>query len=410
MPSFAYMARDRNGILQTGHLDAVGEDEVVAILQNRGLIVTSLSRKDVPAMQKALARRRTRRLSARVKLQDKVQFCQQLSTLLDAGIPLVKSLEVIGGQVESRPLLLAVEQMRQDIEGGRTFRDAMAKHPKIFSSFWVNLVETGEASGHLAQSLHQLGAYVESAQELQSKATTAMTYPLVLMGASGLAVGVFVLKIIPIFAGIFASMGMKLPLLTQVLIDASGFAQRYIVLIAGGSVAAFFGLRQLAATDEAQWVIDRLLLKLPVFSKLFSGLQLAQFARGLSTLLESGVPILYSLEIVASSASNKVFARAIMEIKDYVREGKTMAEPLMNNDIFPPMLVQMVEVGEEIGEVGKMLDRVAVYYERQVKTFIDRMSVLFEPLAIMVMAAVIGTLVLAMFMPIFNMAGSFNTQ
>lgn len=405
MPGFIYMARDRNGVLQTGHLDAVGEEEVVAILQNRGLIVTSLSRKDAQATQRTRARRPTRRLRGRLTIRDKVQFCQQLATLLDAGIPLVRSLEVIGGQVESRPLLRAVEQMRGDIEAGRTFRDAMAKHPKIFSSFWINLVETGEASGHLAQSLEQLGSYLESSQELRSKAATAMTYPLVLIGAAVVATAVFMLKIIPIFRGIFESMDMQLPALTQTIISLSDFARQYVLLLAGGGMAAFWGIKRFFRTEQGRWLLDRLLLKLPLFNTLFIGMQLAQFSRGLATLLDSGVPILYSLEIVANSASNKVYGRAIGEIKDFVREGKTMAQPLQESGLFPPMLVQMVQVGEEIGELGKMLDRVAKYYETEVSTFIDRLSVLFEPLAIMVMAVVIGTLVVAMFMPIFNMAG-----
>ena len=403
MPSFIYSARDRNGVLQTGHLDAVGEEEVVGILQNRGLIVTSLTRKDAQSAQNA-KRTVRRRLRGKVKTQDKVLFCQQMATLLDAGIPLVKCLEVIGRQVESRPLLLAVDQMRADIEGGMTFRDAMAKHPKIFTSFWMNLVETGEASGHLGQSLHQLAGYLESAQALHTKATTAMTYPIVLLVAASGCMFIFVLKIIPVFKGIFHSMGAELPLLTQAVIRISDFTRQYLVLVVIGIVAAHWAVRQFLRTEQGGWLLDRLLLKLPVFNKLFIGLQLAQFARGLATLLESGVPILYSLEIMSTSASNRVYSRAISEVKDFVREGKTMAEPMAEAGLFPAMMVQMVQVGEEVGELGKMLDKVATYYEEQVSEFIERLSVLFEPLAIMVMAVVIGTLVLAMFMPIFNLS------
>ena len=406
MPSFLYNARDRNGVLQTGHLDAVGEEEVVAILQNRGLIVTRLTRKDTEGPQQArtkgTGRRRLR--AGGVKTGDKVQFCQQLATLLDAGIPLVKSLEVVGRQVESKTLLLAIDQMQQDIEAGQTFRDAMAKHPKVFSDFWMNLVETGEASGHLGQSLHQLSTYLESAQALQSKAATAMTYPLVLIAAAGICMGIFMLKIIPVFTGIFESMNMELPPLTKMIIGLSDFTRHYVLVVAAGAVGAFWGAKQFFRSEGGRLLLDRFLLSVPVFNKLFIGLQLAQFARGLATLLESGVPILYSLEITATSSSNQVYRRAIAEIKDFVREGKTMAEPLSESGLFPPMMVSMVQVGEEIGELGKMLDRVATYYEEQVATFIERMSVLFEPLAIMVMAGVIGVLVVAMFMPIFNMA------
>lgn len=408
MPTFHYMARDRHGLLQTGHLDAVGEDAVVAILQNRGLIVTALTHRGGGAGPRAYARATRRRLRARVTTYDQVLFCQELATLLDAGIPLVKGLEVLGAQVESRPLLLAIEQMRQDIEAGLTFRDAMAKHPKMFSNFWVHLVETGEASGHLAQALQQLGTYLESARTLQDKAITALTYPAVLIGAAILCTGIFVLKIIPVFTDIFASMNMKLPLLTQAIVTLGEFARRYVLLVAGATVVAVWAVRQFVRTEQGKWLVDQMVLRLPVFKRLFIGLQLAQFARGLATLLESGVPILYSLEITASSASNTVYGRAIAEVKDYVREGKPMAEPLMQSGLFPPMVIQMVQVGEEIGELGKMLDRIAKYYEGQVSTFIDRLSVLFEPLAIGVMGIVIGVLVVSMFLPIFTVAGTFG--
>jgi len=407
MASFVYVARDRSGILQTGDLDAVDEDEVLSVLQTRGLIVTSLARKESQVAERAL-RRRNVRLHGRVTVDDKVLFCQQLATLIDAGIPLLKGLEVLSTQVESRPLMMAIERMRQDIEGGLTFRDALAKHPKIFSSFWTNLVQTGEASGHLAQSLQQLARYLESVRDLQQKAITAMTYPLVLIGAAVLALAVFVLKIIPIFSGLFASMNVPLPLLTQIVMGVSEFARRYAIVVVLVLVGAGWLLRNFVRTEEGRWLVDRLLLKIPVFNRLFVQLQLAQFSRGLSTLLESGVPILFSLEIMEHSATNKVYGRAIGQVKESVRQGKTVAEPMDKESLFPPMMVQMIQVGEEIGELGKMLDRVAKHYEERVSTFIERLTSLFEPIAIAVMALIIGTLVISMFLPIFSIAGGFR--
>lgn len=403
MPGFLYAGRDRNGVLQTGNVEAADEEEVLRSLQARGLIVTSLTKKG--AQQVSTNRKTSRRLRSRVSIDDKVLFCQQMAVLLDAGIPLLKSLEVICLQIESRPLLVALEQMRQDIEAGKTFRDAMAAHPKIFTNFWVNLVETGEASGHLSQSLNQLARYLESVREIQRKAVTAVTYPSVLVVAAVFALAVFVLKIIPVFANIFVSMNITLPLLTQIIIGISMAARRYFVLWVGLLALGAWLLRRFVHTAEGRALLDRALLNVPVFNTLFIQLQLAQFARGLSTLLESGVPILFSLEIMENSASNVIYGKAIGEVKELVREGKTMAEPLDRTGLFPPMVVQMVQVGEEIGELGKMLDRVARYYEERVSTFIDRMTVLFEPIAIVFMAFVIGTLVIAMFLPIFSLAG-----
>jgi len=349
-----------------------------------------------------------RRLHGRVSVDDRVLFCQQLAALVEAGVPLARSLEVVSWQAESRPFLLAIEQLRQDIEAGLTFHEALAKHPKVFSRFWVNLVETGEASGHLAQSLNQLARYLESVRGLQRKAVTALTYPLVLIGAAILALAVFVFKIIPIFSGIFASMNVELPLLTQLIVGMSNFARRYAILVFLGMVAVGWGVRKFVRTEQGRWIVDRLLLRLPLAKQFFAQFQLAQFARGLGTLLESGVPILFSLEIMEQSAVNKVYAQAIAQVKESVREGKPMAEPMERTGVFPPMTVQMVQVGEETGELGKMLDRVAKYYEERVATFIERLQVLFEPIAIVVMAVIIGTIVISMFLPIFSLAGGFR--
>ena len=403
MPNFSFMARDRNGVLQTGHVDALDEDEVLAVLQGRGLTVTSLSRADVPP---SIARRHRiiHRLHQRVSQDDKVLFCQQLATLLGAGIPLLKSLEVISEQVESRRLVRAIERMREDIEAGHTFRDALAKHPRIFSNFWVNLVETGEASGHLAQSMDQLARYLESVRRVQQKAWTAVTYPIALMGFAAVGFSVFLLKVVPMFTRVFTDMHIQLPALTQLLVNLSNFTRVYFVLLVLGAGGVGYAVRAFFRSEQGRWLLDRAVLRMPLFSMLFVQLQLAQFARGLSALLESGVPILFSLEIMEHSATNQVYGRAIGEVKDYIREGKTMAEPMARAGVFPPMMVQMVQVGEEIGELGKMLDRVAKHYEERVSTFLDRLTALFEPFAIAVIAIGIGVLVVGMFLPIFSLS------
>ena len=405
MPTFLYVARDQQGIVQTGGLDAISEEEVIAILQHRGLLVTSISKKDLGSAAVAVRRFKSRRMYTRVTTDDQVLLCQQLATLVDAGVPLLKSLQVVCAQVESRLLLLALEEIRRDVESGRTFRDALARHSAIFSNLWLNLVETGETSGHLAQSLQQLARHFEAAQHLQNEAKTALTYPAFLAMAGVVVLAVFVYWIIPKFTGMFASMHMQLPLITRIVIGISDGAKRYYLVVIGAVVSIGYGLRRYLRTETGQWTCDRLILKVPLFKTLFAYIQLAEFSRGLATLLESGVALLSGLEILEHSATNKVYGQAIGRVREAVKEGKSMAEPMGESELFPPMAVQMVLVGEEVGELAKMVARVARYYEERVETFIARMTRLFEPIAIVIMGLLVLFIVLSIFMPIFNMAG-----
>lgn len=385
----------------------MNEDEVIATLQHRGLLVTSITQKDLDPAPKVSMKRFSvsRRMHTRVTTDDQVLLCQQLATLVEAGVPLLKGLEVVSAQVESRMLLLACEEIRRDVAAGHTFRDALAKHPAVFSNLWLNLVETGEASGHLAESLNQLSRHFELAQHLQNEAKTALTYP-AFLGLAALAVmGIFVYWLIPKFAAMFASMeGMELPWITRVVIGVSDAARKYVVVIVLGGAAFIYLMRRYLHTTAGQWTRDTVLLRIPLFKQLFTYIQLAEFSRGLSTLLESGVPLLSALEILERSATNKIYGQAIGSIKDLVREGKTMAEPMGNAGLFPPMMVQMVQVGEEVGELAKMVERVARFYETRVETFIERMTRLFEPIAIVVMGGLVLIIVLSIFMPIFKMA------
>ena len=409
MAIFNYIGRDQAGIPQTGHLEAVDEDQVVALLQNRGLLVTSISRRDL-ATPVAVARARRKRKHAQrmhrgVTVDDQVLLCQQLATLVDAGVPLLKSLAVVSEQVSSQKLLVALEGVRHDVEAGRSFREALSKYPAIFDNMWVNLVETGEASGHLAKALEQLARHFEAAQHLQNEVKTALTYPAFLVVAAIGVLAVFVYCLIPKFTGMFESMNIELPLITRIVIGISDAARRYVVLIIGGAGAGGYLFQRYLKSEAGQWMRDRVVLKLPLFSILFTYVHLAEFARGIATLLESGVPLLSSLEILEKSATNRVYGQAIGEVREAVKQGKSMAQPMDETGMFPPMAVQMVQVGEEVGELAKMCGRVARYYEARVETFIARMTRLFEPIAIVVMAGLVLIIVLSIFMPIFQMAG-----
>lgn len=407
MPTFLYTARDDRGTVQSGQLEAATEDDVLATLQRRGLLVTSISTQGAGARQPSASRRAkaARRMHGGVTTDDQVLLCQQLSTLVEAGVPLLKSLEVVSAQVESRRLLIALEEIRRDVAGGRTLREALAKHSAVFSGLWLNLVETGEASGHLADALKQLSRHFEMAQHLQNETRTALTYPAFLLVAAVAVIAVFVYWLIPKFAVIFESMqGMEMPLLTRIVIGVSNAARKYVVVIVAAAAGLIYGLRRYLRTTPGQWMRDRLLLQLPLFKTLFTYIQLAEFSRGLSTLLESGVPLLSGLEILERSATNKVYGKAIGRVREFVKEGKTMAEPMDEVGLFPPMAVQLVQVGEEVGELGKMVNQMARYYEERVESFIARMTRLFEPIAIVFMGGLVLIIVLSIFMPIFKMA------
>ncbi len=406
MPTYTYTARDEQGQVHRGMLDALTEDEVISALQHRGLLITAVSERRSGAPQAGFqpTKRTVRRMHAAVNVDDQVLLCQQLATLIGAGVPLLKSLEVVSAQVESRMLLLALDEVRRDVAAGSTFKDALAKHPRVFSDLWQNLVETGEASGHLADSLTQLARHFEMAQHLQNETRTALTYPIFLLVAAVVVLGIFVYWLIPKFAVMFAGMGIELPLLTRFVIGCSHAARKYALLLFGGAFVLAQALARFLRTPAGQWARDRLFLQLPLFSGLFANVQLAEFSRGLSTLLESGVPLLSSLEILERSSTNKLYGQAIGHVRAQVKEGKTMAEPMQETALFPPMTIQMVQVGEEVGELARMVQQMAKYYEARVEMFIARMTRLFEPIAIVVMGGMVLVIVLSIFLPIFKMA------
>lgn len=409
MPTFTYVARDRQGIVQTGMLDVSNEDDAVASLQRRGLFVTSLMRREAAAGSAApaapMVSRFARRMHGRVTVDDQVFLCQGLATLVDAGVPLLRSLEVVMAQAESRTLVIALERVHQDVGAGSTLVDALSRHPAIFSKLWVNLAGTGEASGHLAQSLTQLARHFESVRHLRNEAQTALTYPAFLIGVAIIVTGVFVYWLIPQFDMLFKSMsGIELPLITRLVIGASHFARQYFIVCLLGAVGLGYALRRYLRTASGQWFRDRLMLQLPLFRTLTAHVQLAEFANGLGTLLESGVPLLSTLEILESGATNHVYGQAIGHVREQVKEGKTMAEPMAKSGMFPPIVVQMIQVGEEIGEMAKMAQRLARYYEERVSTLIARMTRLFEPIALLVMAGMVLVLVLSIFLPILQIS------
>ena len=400
MPYFVYKARDKEGREKEATQEAVSEEELINRLQNEGLFVISISQQEI--VGKKLALRRPTHI--RVSIDDLVVFTRQLATLLEAGVTLLKSLEVLSKQIESKTLLKTVKEIKEEIAGGSTFRDALAKHPAIFSEFWIHMVETGEASGALPLVLTQLGDYLESTAAMRRKVVSAMAYPAVLILISIVALTFFVVWIIPVFSRVFDSFNVQLPAITILVITFSSLARKYFLILFAIVGALLYLLNKYIHTEKGKWQFDRFLLKIPLLSSLFQRIAIERFASGLATLIESGVPILYGLDIIGKATGNSVVEKAIVEVRESVRQGKGMARPLEETGVFTPMVVQMIPVGEEIGELSKMLKKVSEFYKERIATTLTRMGTLIEPAVLVFMGAVVGIMVISMFLPIFQLA------
>ncbi|MBU0759988.1 MAG: type II secretion system F family protein [Candidatus Omnitrophica bacterium] len=406
MPFFKYVVRDRSGKLMDEVVEAVSQEALTNQLQSRNLFVISIG----PAPQVKKVKKIQRRYHRRVKTFDLIMFSKELATLLSSGVTLIKSLEILCKQTESLALLRSVEQIKKDVEGGYTFQNALKKHDKIFSEFWIHLVETGEASGHLPQSLEQLAGYLEESAELKKKVTSALVYPVILLCVAAAAIVIFLLKIIPVFSEIFKGFNVELPLLTRLVIGMSTIVRKYFLIVAGMGVALFFVLKQYISTEAGRFQFDALKLKLPILGPVMQEVSTERFASGLSTLLKSGVPILHALEIAEKTAGNKVMEKELRQVKTAVRDGKGIAQSMQESTLFSPLVVQMIGVGEEIGELGKMLERISVFYKERVNTFVSRLTTMFEPLVLVFMGVVVGVLVIAMFMPIFSISSAIKAS
>jgi type IV pilus assembly protein PilC len=406
MPFFRYVARDKSGKLIDETIEAVNEEGLVNSLQAKGLIIISVGH----VLQTKSIKKIVRSYHRRVKSGDLILFSRELATLLEAGVTLIKSLEILCRQIESQTLLRAVEQIKKDIEGGYTFQNALKKHANIFSLFWINLVETGEASGHLPSSLDQVAIYLEESFELKRKLISALVYPIILVSVAILAITIFLLKIVPIFSEIFKGFDVKLPILTQIVINASDVVRHYFLIVGGIVIAIFFVIRKYLSTESGKLKFDGIKLKIPVIGSLIYEIATERFASGLGTLIKSGVPMLHALEIAEKTASNKVIEKALREVRTAVKEGKPMAYVMETTGLFSPLVVQMISVGEEIGELGKMLDRISAFYKGRVNVFITRLTTMFEPIVLVFMGVIIGILVVAMFMPIFSISTAIKAS
>jgi len=403
---FTFTAINSSGERASAVEDADSQDELALRLQLRGLYVINIKpQADIPFKeQKSFPKVKARKFThSRIKEDDLTVFARQVAVTLDSGVPLLKSLKSILRQVPSRRFYDLLSNVSQDVENGLSFRDSLAKHPKVFSSLWVNLVETGEASGNLPTILERLAGYLERRAALKRKTISAMVYPLILVAVALSAMFIFVIAVIPKFQEIFSNFDIQLPAPTQVLIGLSSFLRGNFLLLLIVSVGIIIGIFRFRRTETGRAFFDRLLFNLPLIKEYLRLAETERFASTMSTLLESGVPILYALEISARSAGSVIARDIISKVKDEVREGRALSRPLDESDFFPPMVIQMIDVGEEVGELDKMFKRIAGHYSEIMETMIERFAAAFEPLMIVVMGITIGTMVIAMFLPIFEL-------
>ncbi|MBI3333504.1 MAG: type II secretion system F family protein [Candidatus Omnitrophica bacterium] len=393
MPAFSYTAKRSDGETIIGSLDAASEKIVLESLHRQGLVILKIRE----------AKPYTGRRGG-VRMDDLAIFARQMATLVDAGIPLVSGLEAVSEQIENRALRETVVKVRTSVEGGTNFTAALAKNSKVFSPLFVNMVKAGEASGHLAEVMARLATYLEKSAALQRKIRSAMIYPAIVILMAVTITSLLVLKVIPAFETIFSSFGAALPLPTRILMAVSRFAQAWFLPLLALQVGEVFLFKWALGRPRFRRVFDRWMLKLIIVGPLVRKVAIAKFARTLSTLVRSGVQILGALEIVSETAGNRVIAEAILQVRTSVREGENISGPLAASGVFPPMVVRMIAVGEQTGRLDEMLTKVAEFYEDQVDTAVAGLTSAIEPLIIAVMGVVIGSIVLAIFLPIFKMS------
>jgi len=398
METYKYIAKDKTGNAVTGILESNSETEVAEILHNKDLIVISIEQAKKGAIRKGMTR------SGRVKSDDLVIFSRQLATMIDAGIPLVHTLRILAEQIEVKSLQDIVHQVRQDIEAGMSFCDALAKHPKVFSDLFINMVRAGESSGMLDEVLDRLASYLEKSASLARKIRSSLVYPAVVVTMAIIITSVLLLKVVPTFKGIFEMLGGKLPIPTQILIFISDMFRKYFLYTLGLFTLIGFLFKRYISTEKGRYRFDSYLLKAPVLGPLFRKVAIAKFSHTFATLVKSGVSILNALDIVSKTSGNKVIEEAVQGCSKSVRDGEPISKPLSKSGVFPPMVCRMITVGEQTGQLEKMLTKIADFYDEQVDAATAALTSMIEPLVIAFLGVVIGGIVIALFLPVFKIS------
>jgi len=402
MPVYTWVAETKKGRKLKGELEAADERIALSQLKRRNLTVKKLKPKPKDIFENVSW------MQPKVKNKDIVVFTRQFSTMIDAGLPLVQGLTILAEQSENKTFKAILKEITKDVEGGSTLAEAMKKHPKVFDELFVNLVAAGEVGGILDTILRRLADYIEKAEKLKSRIKGAMTYPLVVVAIAIIVIAVILIFVIPVFEDMFAGFGAALPAPTQLVVNMSRFVKGNFHFIFIGLAIGIVALKQYRNSKQGRRSTDALLLKVPIFGELLRKVAVARFTRTLGTMIQSGVPILDSLEIVAKTSGNVILEEIIYEVRGSIAEGQTIAEPLSETDIFPGMVVQMISVGEATGALDTMLGKIADFYDDEVDAAVEALTSMLEPLLMLFLGGSIGGLVIAMYLPIFQMAAAMG--
>ena len=395
MPTFTYTARAVNGELKTATIDAATREDVVAQLRRQRLTVVKVD--DAGDQKKKPS-------GGGIKMRDIVIFTRQFSTMINSGLPLVQALDILAKQSENKQLQAVTRAVVFDVESGHTVADALRKHPKAFSDLYVNMVAAGEAGGILDTILMRLATFMEKNDNLVRKVKGAMIYPGVIMSVAAIAIAILLIFVIPVFESMFGQVGLALPLPTRIVIGLSAFLRGIGgLVVAGGAVAGFFAVKQYYATPNGKLQIDKLMLGFPVLGDVLRKSAVSRFTRTLGTLISSGVSILDGLEITAKTAGNRVIQDAIMASRASIAGGDTISAPLAKSAVFPPMVISMIAVGESTGGLDEMLSKIADFYDEEVDAAVSGLLSLLEPVMIVFLGVIVGGMVVAMYLPIFDM-------
>jgi type IV pilus assembly protein PilC len=399
MPKFAYSARTATGEIQSGEIELPSRDEVMGWLNRQRLRPISINAK---------ARDINITFGTGIKTREVVIFTRQFATMINSGLPLVQSLTILAEQTENKRFQKVIGQVLQDIQAGQTLADSMRKHPKVFTELYVNMVAAGEAGGILDVILNRLAVFLEKNDALARKIKGAMVYPAVMLVVVVLCTTILLWKVVPVFAGMFTGAGLQLPMPTRVVLMLSAFLQHYMWMLVLAVIAAVIAVRQYYKTDGGKLMIDRMMLRFPVLGNLLRKSAVSRFTRTLGTLVSSGVSILEGLQITARTAGNRVVHDAVMKSRASISAGATISEPLKESGVFPPMVVQMINVGEQTGGLDEMLTKIADFYDDEVDAAVTALTSILEPIMIVVMGVIIGGIVVAMYLPMFDMINAVH--
>jgi type IV pilus assembly protein PilC len=403
MPNFAYTGRTRAGQTVSGERTADSMDAATAALRREQIQVTRITPAKAAGKEATATKEKVGKTGKKVSAKNLAVFTRQFSVMIDAGLPLVQCLDILGTQEEDKNFAAVILQTRTDVESGASLADAMRKHPKTFDPLFTNMIAAGEAGGILDTILKRLATYIEKAVKLSGQVKSAMIYPIAVVVIAGVVVGVILWKVIPTFATLFSGLGADLPLPTRVVSALSNNLVKFFPILLVGGAGAAYAFRTYYATDKGRRVIDQVVLKMPILGNIMRKIAVARFCRTLSTLISSGVPILDGLEITAKTAGNAIVEDAIMLTRKSIERGETISVPLKETKVFPAMVTQMIGVGEATGALDTMLAKIADFYEEEVDTAVAGLLTLLEPIMIALLGGVVGGIVIAMYMPIFDL-------